>query len=165
MAIVRARNPLRWLRWTLFVLGVMGVLAVTVLVAAYQFGNAGQGEEQARLPAAARTDERTITAGEGFSYTQTSEGRPIFSIHAARSRQDREDMAFLETVDLEIFRDDGETYKVSSERAQVNQASWAADLEGDVRITGWGELELEARALRLEHGGQVLTSVGAVEFR
>lgn len=164
MAVVRARNPLIWVRRALLVAGILAVLGVGLLLAAYRFGSAGQRQD---APAAARaqTDDSTVTAGQGFDYAQTSEGRRVFRIRAERSRQDRDDMAFLEEVFLEIYRDDGETYTVTSRRARVNQRNWDARLEGDVVIQGWQNLELKARAVELQNGGQVLTSVGAVEFR
>jgi len=165
MAIVRARNPYLWIRWLLLAVGVLGAVALTVFLAAYQFGRAGQEEtgETAETPAP-RTDAETLTAGQGFDYTQTSEGRRVFRIRAAESQRDRRDTAYLETVILDVFRDDGEVYTITSERARVNEQSWDAELEGDVVMSGWGELEVRARAIKLLQGGQVLVSVGAVEL-
>ncbi len=164
MAIVRARSPFVWLRRALFALGVLALLGVGLLFAAYRFGSAGQVEE---APAVAnrQIDEGTVTAGEGFDYTQITENRQVFRLRAAKSRQDRESMAYLEEVRFEIFRPDGETYTVTSDSATVNQRNWDTELHGNVVLTGWEEFELEARALKLEAEGQLLTSVGAVEFR
>lgn len=168
MAIVRARSPFVWVRRVLFAFGILAVLGVGLLFAAYRFGSAGRGVRPSgdvETPAAGRTDEATVTAGEGFDYTQTSGSRKVFRLRAARSRQDREEMAYLEQVLLEIYRQDGDVYTVTSHSARVNQRNWDAELEGDVIVTGWEELELRARALKLENEGQVLTSIGAVEFR
>ncbi len=165
MAIVRARNPFVWVRRALLALGVFGFLGVGLLFAAYRFGSAGRGEESPVAAAGGQTDDRTVTAGTGFDYTQISESRQVFRIRADRSRQDRQEMAYLEQVELEIYRQDGGTYTVTSRSARVDQKSWDSRLEGDVVLTGWEDLELRARALELGEGGQVLTSVGAVEFR
>lgn len=164
MAIVRAKNPLRWVRRALLILGLAGIAGVTVLLAAYRFGNAGRVDREEVPEPSANIDERTVTAGEGFDYTQTSEGNRVFRIRAAKSRQDRADWAFLEEVHLEIYREDGQTTSVTSRRARVNQQTWAAELEGDVVMQGWENLELRARGLELLDGGQQLISVGAVEF-
>ena len=163
MAIVRARNPLRWVRRALLALGLLGTAGVALLLAAYKFGKAGGGEAE-EAQTSANIDERTVTAGEGFDYTQTSEGRPVFRIRAARSRQDRAEWAFLEDVYLEIYRDDGQTTSVTSRRARVNRQNYAAELDGDVVMRGWEHLELRARGLELLDGGQQLQSIGAVEF-
>ncbi|MEE8525038.1 MAG: LPS export ABC transporter periplasmic protein LptC, partial [Thermoanaerobaculia bacterium] len=164
MAIVRAKNPLRWVRRALLALGLASIAAVAVLLAAYRFGNAGRVDKEEVTQPTTHIDERTVTAGEGFDYTQTTEGKRVFRIRAARSRQDRADWAFLEEVHLEIYREDGQTISVNSRRARVNQQTWAAELEGDVVIRGWENLELRARGLELLDGGQQLMSVGAVEF-
>ncbi len=165
MAIVRARSPFVWLRRALFALGVVALLGVGLLFAAYRFGSAGRVEETPGLAAIPQIDEGIVAAGEGFDYTQISQSRQVFRLRAARSRQDREEMAYLEDVMLEVFRQDGGTFTVTSRSATVNQRSRDAELLGDVVLTGWEDLELRARALKLENEGQVLTSVGAVEFR
>ncbi len=164
MAVIRAKNPLRWVRRALLLLGLMSTAAVALLFAAYRFGSAGRIEEAEVQEAGEAIDERTIAAGQGFDYTQTSEGERVFRIRAARNRQDRADWAFLEEVALEIYREDGHTTRVTSRRARVNQKTWAAELEGDVVLRGWEDLELRARGLELVEGGQQLTSIGAVEF-
>lgn len=164
MTIVRAQSPFRWLRRLLLLLGVLTVLAIIVLLAAFQFGRTDRVivADGSNAP---DTNPDAVTAGQGFEYTQLSEGRRVFRLRADRSRQDRKDTAYLEEVVLDIFRQDGETYTITSNKAQVNQKSWAARLEGDVVISGWDDLVLEARELELLDGGQVLESVGAVEFR
>lgn len=159
----RATDPVVWIRRILLLLGISAVLALAVLIGAYRFGAADR-EGRDPAPTAARTDDRTITAGEGFDYTQTSEGEDVFRIRAQRSAKDREENVFLEAVTLDVFRDDGETYRVTSERARVNERTWDARLEGDVTISGWGDLELEARVLQLRHGGHLLLSEGEVQF-
>lgn len=163
--LVRARSPVVWLRRILLSIGLLTLVGIAILLAAYRFG---QVERPADDPNVAtpeiRADEDAVTAGEGFDYTQWSDGQRVFRIRAERSQRNRDDTATLETVTLDIHRDDGEIYTVTSRRAQVNQRSWASILEGDVEIAGWGDLTVRARALELQQGGQVLISRGAVEF-
>ncbi len=165
MARQRARSPVFWIRRLLLVVGILGVGSLILMLAAYRFGKSGLGTEDTEAPATASTDDAAVTAGEGFDFVHTIEGRRVFRIRAEKSLQDREDTIHLETVILDVFREDGETYRVNSNSARVNERTWEARLEGDVKVSGWGELELEARALDLQHGGQLLVSLGAVRFR
>lgn len=165
MAVVKARSPVVWIRRLLLTAGLIGVMVLALLIVAYQFGKTGLQDESDDNPAAASTDESTLTAGEGFAYVQTIEGRQVFHIQAEKSLQDRQDTTYLETVILDIFREDGETYRVTSDHARVNESTWEARLEGNVVVSGWGDLVLEARAFDLRQGGQLLLSHGAVQFR
>lgn len=167
--LVRARSPLAWLRPVLLTLGILSIAGLSLMLAAYRFGQAthpgaeGSATETARP--ASPEDADQVVKGQGLDFTQTSEGEPVFRIRAEESRQDREGNSVLQTVTLDIFRENGETYTVTSEMGRVNENTWDARLEGDVVLTGWGGFELEARTLTVQHGGQLLQSVGAVEFR
>lgn len=161
--LVRARRPFYWLRPVLLALGLLAVSGVLLLLAAYRFGRTEAADEAAEVRTSS-PGERVLT-GQGFEFTQTSAGTPVFRIRAAESEQDRDGTSYLTTVDLDIYREDGRTYKIKSDRARFNEGSRDARLEGHVVLSGWDQLELEARALELRHQGQVLTSSGAVEFR
>ena len=165
MARQRARSPVLWIRRFLLAVGLVGVGSLVLMLAAYRFGKSGLESEDSETPPPASTAEEAITAGEGFDFVHTIEGRRVFRIRAEKSLQDRDDTIHLETVILDVFREDGETYRVVSDSARVNEGTWEARLEGNVVVSGWGELELEARALDLQHGGQLLVSLGAVRFR
>ena len=161
----QAASPVIWIRRILLIIGLMSVGSLGLMLAAYRFGKSGLETEDDESVAAAPADDAAITAGEDFDFVHTIEGRRVFRIRADQSRQDRQDTIYLETVILDVFREDGETYRVTSNNARVNERSWEARLEGDVLVSGWGDLELEARALELRQGGQVLVSLGAVRFR
>ncbi len=164
MALVRARSPVVWIRRLLLIVGLAGVMTLGLMLVAYKFGRSGlEGADDP--PAAARTDESTVTSGQGFAFVHTIDGRPVFNIQAETNLRDRQDTTYLETVVLDIYREDGETYQVTSNNARVNETTWDAHLEGDVVVSGWGDLQLEARAFDLQHSGQVLVSRGAVQFR
>ncbi len=165
MARHKARSPVFWIRRLLLAVGLIGVGSLVLMLAAYRFGKSGLETEDAEAPATTATDDAAITAGEGFDFVHTIERRRVFRIRAEKSLRDREDTTHLETVILDVFREDGETYRVTSKNAKVNERTWEARLEGDVVVSGWGDLELEARALDLQNGGQLLASVGAVKFR
>ncbi len=158
----RVRSPVVWLRPLLLLLGFLAIGAVVLLLAAYRFGRTETPDETAEPPAR-RTAEQ-ILSGQGFDYTQTIEGERVFRIRADESQQDRDGTSFLTTVLLDIYREDGQTYTVKSSNARINEETWEARLEGDVKLAGWDKLELETRALELRRQGQVLLSNGAVEF-
>lgn len=164
MALERARSPVVWIRRVLLAVGLLGVMTLVLLLVAYRFGQTGldDGDDEGRTAAA--TAEETLTAGEGFAWTHTIEGRQIFQIQAEKNLQDRQDTTYLETVVLDIFREDGERYRVTSNNARVNEATREARLEGDVVVSGWGDLVLKARAFDLQQEGRILSSIGAVEF-
>lgn len=166
--IVRAKSPVRWLRRILLAVGFLALGSLGIMLAAYQFGrtdrNTPLAEEREGLDV--DTDEETVTAGQGFDYVQWSQGHKVFRIRAERSQQDRDETATLESVTLDVFRsEEDQVYTVTSRDARVNQNTWTAQLEGDVVIRGWDDLILEARAIDLKDGGQILESRGAVEFR
>lgn len=161
MAARRARSPFVWLRRVLLVLGVLLVAALVVLLAAYRFGRQEAPPDDTPLPAESGMPQQ----GKGFDYTQYSDGEPMFRIRAERSRQDREENAFLEGVLLDVYREDGEAYTITSQEAVFRARTRSAELRGDVFLRAWDELELRARGLLLEADGQVLTSEGAVELR
>jgi len=161
--LVRARSPYFWLRPVLLAAGLLAIGGVVLLLAAYRFGRTDAGDERGETRVGA-PGERVLT-GHGFDFTQTSGGTPVFRIRAAESQQDRDGTSYLTTVDLDVFREDGRTYRITSESARFHEGSRDARLEGNVVLSGWDQLELEARALELRHQGQVLTSSGAVEFR
>ena len=146
--VIRARSPFAWLRPVLLTLGLLLVAGLALMIAAYQFGRS-ESATAVTEGSATRPEAGQMVAGQGFDYTQTTEGDPVFRIRAEKSRQDRNGNSFLETVILDVFRQDGNAYTVQSERARVDENSWDARLEGNVVITGWENLELEARAIEL----------------
>lgn len=162
----KARSPLAWLRPVLLVLGILAIGSVILMMAAYRFGRTTSPDEteDRRTPDAG---ERVL-AGEGFDYTQTSEGVALFRIQAAESRQDRDGTSYLTTVKVTVHHENGQTYEVTSRGAIFKErtagGALKARLEGDVELSGWDKLRLKARALEFLQGGEVLESVGAVEF-
>ena len=164
MAFQRARSPVVWIRRALLTVGLLGVMTLVLLLVAYRFGRTGLDEADGEGRTAAATGEETLTAGEGFAWTHTIEGRQIFQIKAERNLRDRQDTTYLETVIMDIFREGGERYRVTSNNARVNESTREARLEGDVVVSGWGDLVLKARAFDLQQEGRILVSLGAVEF-
>ncbi len=159
----RARSPFVWVRRLLLLLGLLGVATLGVMLGAYRF--AKPEDPTSRRPRQNLADANTIESGEGLDHTQTSEGHPVFRIRAEKSRQQRDNTAYLEGVLLDIFRPDGGVYAIRSDTAVFNQPAGKAKLAGNVVLKGWGDLEVLTRDLELEQNGQLLTSTGEVEFR
>lgn len=160
--IVKAKTPFRWLRRFVLFLGLASVAGVILVFVAYNFGKGDDGSS-ADL-SAANTDSDTVTAGRNIDYVQTSGGRQVFRVRAAKSVQDKEETSFLENAIFDFFREGNTSYKIESQKARLNQKTGEALLEGDVKVTGFGDLELRARSLRLLQNGQILESSGVVEF-
>lgn len=161
--LAKARQPFLWVRRLLLGLGLLGVAGLAVVLLAYNFGRGTteRATSRDRLPG----NENAVSSGQNIDYVQTSAGRKVFRVRAARSEQDRADTSFLEQPIFDFFHDDGSTYTITSQKARLNQKSLEALLEGDVVVKGWGDLELMARAIELQQNGQILESRGAVEFR
>lgn len=161
--IVKAKTPFRWLRRLVLLLGLASAAGVILVFVAYNFGKGDDDGSSADL-AAANTDSDTVTAGRNIDYVQTSGGRQVFRVRAAKSVQDKEETSYLEDAIFDFFREGDTSYKIESKKARLNQKTGEALLEGDVKVTGFGDLELRARSLSLQQNGQILESSGVVEF-
>lgn len=161
--IVKAKTPFKWLRRLVLLLGLASVAGVILVFVAYNFGKGDDDGSSAEL-SASNTDSDTVTAGRNIDYVQTSGGRQVFRVRAAKSVQDKEETSFLENAIFDFFREGGTSYKIESQKARLNQRTGEALLEGDVKVTGFGDLELRARSLSLQQNGQILESSGVVEF-
>ena len=85
------------------------------------------------------------------------EGTPLFHIRADGIRQDIAGIAHLESVDLELYRENGDVVKVRSNEAEYDQNSYNATLKGQVHLEGNG-LDLRTRTLDVSRDGQDLRS-------
>ncbi|MEM9593063.1 MAG: LPS export ABC transporter periplasmic protein LptC [Acidobacteriota bacterium] len=162
----RAKTPFRWLRRVLLLAGVAGVAGLVLLLMAYSFGNVETQDPSTAASGGSGdgTDDDAVTQTENIDYVQTSGGQRVFRVRAARSFQDEQDVSRLQDVTLDIFRDDGDVYTIKSDRAEIDQSSLEAQLEGNVVVRGLGELVLRTRALEVKQKGGVLESNGAVEL-
>jgi LPS export ABC transporter protein LptC len=162
--IVKAKTPFRWLRRFILLLGLASVAGFVLVFVAYNFGKGGDDASSPEL-SAANTDSDAVTSGRNVDYVQTSGGRQVFRVRAAKSVQDKEETSFLEDAIFDFFREGGTSYRIESQKARLNQKTGEALLEGDVKVTGFGDLELKARSLSLLQSGQILESQGMVEFK
>lgn len=158
----------RLARWRNVLLAVLG-LVVAALVGLYYVGR--QATPPAEAPAgtetsSARVDELadTVAASDAFDFTQTIEGRPVFSLHGDRFQANREGVVDLEGVRLRLYRE-GQEYVVASERARYDGNSQEATLTGGVDLQGTDRFALRAPRLQMLRGGKVVRADGPVAFR
>lgn len=162
--IVKAKTPFLWLRRFVLLLGLASVAGVVLVFVAYNFGKGDDSEQDPTELSPSNTDSDAVTAGRNIDYVQTSGGRQVFRVRAAKSVQDKEETSFLENAIFDFFREGNTSYKIESRKARLNQRTGEALLEGDVLVTGFADLELKARSLSLLRNGQILESPGVVEF-
>lgn len=159
MARVRARAPHRLLRILLLVLGLAMIASIAVILALHRFAAASRptslvsdsGEPLATLA------EDEVSRGQQFEVRRAIEGTPLFHIRADGIRQDIAGIAHLESVDLELYREDGGVVKVRSNEAEYNQNNYNANLIGQVHLEGNG-IDLRTRTLEVSRDGQDLRS-------
>lgn len=148
------------------------LLAVLLVVAAvfglYYFGRAGLDQLREPPPVADENllgqGQEVTTTSQGFDYTQYDEGRELFRLRGATYQEDRSDEVHLQSVDLLIYRPDGSQFHVLGEEALYNRKDNAAEISGDVRVTGPQQLKLHSERLEVGQQGQRINSPQPVTF-
>ncbi len=161
--ITKAKTPFVWLRRLVLFLGIIALGSVVLIFIAYNFGKESL-DPSAPGDQAPPTSTDTVTSGRNVDYVQTSGGRQVFRVRAAKSLQDKADTSFLEDAIFDFYREGATSYTIQCQKARLNQRTGEAHLEGDVIVTGFGDLVLKARSLDLLQNGQILESLGVVEF-
>ncbi|MCB1058175.1 MAG: LPS export ABC transporter periplasmic protein LptC, partial [Acidobacteria bacterium] len=159
MPAPRAKIPLFIrLRKALLVLAVVFIVALFGL---YRLGRQGLTQPEVAEPETLEPGEaETTTRSKGFDYTQYQDERRVFRVRGATYRADKEGLAHLEDVNIELFRADGESYQAISQRATYDQAASSAVLEGSVQLAGPDDLKLWTEKLSVgEEGDRVSSSV------
>ncbi|MEO8195603.1 MAG: LptA/OstA family protein [Thermoanaerobaculia bacterium] len=159
--------------------GLLALLLVAVagLVGLYLLGRQGAPGETADGAAArpAATDaakrasdeaqraDNVVASSDAFDFTQSLEGKPVFSVHGDRFRTTREGKVELEGVRFQIYRD-ATSYSVASDTAAYDTNSQEALLTGNVKLAG-GALEIASGQLQLSRGGKFLVAEGPIALR
>lgn len=160
----RAERPYRRLRRILLVLGVASILVVVLLLVAYNFGQSGIDLDAE--PSSGSVDTQgAVSLAEKVRYSNSTGGVKIFEVWAENQRLDEDGVSHLDDVRVEFFRQDGASYVVTSRRATLDETTLAALFEGDVKVRGWRNMELDARAIDVSRGGRIINSLGAVDIR
>lgn len=105
-----------------------------------------------------------VLAGEGFDYAYTEGGRTVLGIHGDRMLSDRDNNVILEGVGLTLYREDGDTFHLTSAEGTYNLETEQTELRGDVVVEGPDGLRLATDRLTV-HRGQLIQSKAPVRFR
>jgi hypothetical protein len=147
------------------------LLALAGLAGLFLLGRQGAPDDEAEMVApgagggapgagAADRDANVVASSDAFDFTQSLEGRPVFSVHGDRFQTTRDGKIELEGVRFEIFRE-ATSYSVASDRATYDSNSQEALLTGNVRLAG-GELAVESGRMQLSRGGKLLVAEGPI---
>ena len=110
------------------------------------------------------------TVLSGFDYAQTSAGKPKFQVHAERTVGFAQGAGLpstwygLETVSLTLFSEEGEPFRVRSDRADYDPRTKAMHLKGNVVMTEKSGLELKTASVDYDPAADVLHVPGPVEM-
>ena len=162
------KTTTRTLRVLRTILLVSLVAFIALVVALYRFGRSGV--DTPAVTERAMDDEGTpetrVMAGSGFDYRVTQGEQTLARIRADRVLSEEEDVIVLQGVNpIEIYREDGDLYKVFSDTGTYNLDSQETHLEGNVRIEGPRGLELLSGGLSIGRRAQVVTSDTPVSFK
>jgi lipopolysaccharide export system protein LptA len=164
--MARGKTTTRTLRALRAVL-LLGLIGFIVLVVAlYRFGRAGLPGAEPRTATPAQGEQPAVMVGHGFDYLVTEGEETIARIRAARILAEREEEIVLEGIDpIEVYRDDGDVYRVFAERGTYDLSSQETVLDGNVRVEAPRGLELSARTLTIGRRGHNVVSRDPVSFR
>ena len=154
--------------------GLLAALLVALagLAGLYLLGRQGapDGTDENAGTAAAKPEtqspanaENVVASSDAFDFTQSLEGKPVFSVHGDSFRTTRDGRVELAGVKFQIYRD-ATSYSVASDNAAYDTNSQEAVLTGNVKLTG-GELEIASGELQLSRGGKFLAAAGPIALR
>ena len=146
-----------------------GLVAFIALVATlYRFGRSGMTTPagDASEKGEASPAELAVMSGQGFDYLVTQGEQPIARLRADRVISQEEDEVVLEGLNpIEIYRQDGDLYRIFSDRGTYNFTTQETSLQGHVRIEGPGGMELLTEGLSMGRRARMVSSDSAVRFR
>ncbi len=166
MVLVSRRPTYRPLAIARRVLLAALLLFVTAVVIFYFVGRLRRQGPGAAADGSAGIGARgdLVLSGEGFDYEVTEGDEKIFRVQAERVVSDRQDQVVLETVQIEIPRDDGTDVLIEGERGVYHLESGQARIEGDVRAHDAEGLVLTGEGFEVRKDGKVIVSTSEVSF-
>ena len=159
----RTTTPTLKLLRAALLLALVGFLAL--VFALYRFGKSGMSQPQRAGEAAEEEQQETVMAGEGFDYLITQGETSIARIRAKTIASQTDDQVALEEISpIEVYRDDGEIYRVYADRGTYNLDTQETRLRSDVRLEGPRELKMITERLNMTNRGRWVESTAAVSF-
>ena len=157
----RRRPPIAGLRRLLLVLFIVGLAVVAAVFALRRRGDkppvdGGGG--------GLRPEGEITLIGEGFEYTLSEDGRPVFDIQGESVKVRRGTVVLLEDVSLTLYDEEGTPYRVAAKEASYDRESHEASLDGSLRLIGPEGLVLTADGLTIGNQGQRVETRGPAEL-
>ncbi len=155
------RPPIAGLRRLLLALFIVGLAVVAAVFALRRRGDKPPVDAGGAGP---RPEGEITLIGEGFQYTLSEEGRPVFDIQGASVKVRRGTVVLLEDVALTLYDEQGTPYHVAARQASYDRESHEASLDGALRLIGPDGLVLTADGLTVGHQGQRVETRGPAEL-
>lgn len=158
--------------WEILVL-LFGAVFLALVVYSFRPGRrpaSGRAGVAVESPPSAEDGGQPMTVSQGFDYTETVGGKPIFRIQSERT------VGFgaaaglvpnvyaLESVALTLYPDRGAPVTVRAEKAQYDHRTNEAVLSGNVRWTDEKGAIGETAKLEFHPAAHVLTAPGPIHF-
>jgi lipopolysaccharide export system protein LptA len=158
--------------WEILVL-LFGAVFLALIVYSFRPGRrpaSGRAGDAVPSPPSAQDGGQPMTVSQGFDYTETVGGKPIFRIQSERT------VGFgaaaglvpnvyaLESVALTLYPDRGSPVTVRAEKAQYDHRTNEAVLSGNVRWTDEKGAIGETAKLEFHPAAHALTAPGAIHF-
>jgi lipopolysaccharide export system protein LptA len=136
------------------------ILVTAAIAALYLFGRQGAAPvpEPQPLPVVAAQPD-VVAVSDAFDFTQSIEGKPVFSIHGDSFSTARDSHVELAGVRVELYRGE-EKYAVASRMARYDPNTREAELSGGVTLEGRDGLRVTSEILALSRGGELLEAKG-----
>lgn len=161
---IRKNRAIRRLRWVTLLATVAAVAAVVALFVHGHRQSPPQLQDEPKAETVEPTGE-LVTVGEGFEQTFSEGDRKVFTVRGDRYAVDREGAVYLDGVEVTIYREDGSEYRIEARKARFDIEKQEGTLEGGVRISAPGGMELETPHLEVSHHAKQIRSNVPVEFR
>lgn len=148
---------------------LLGLLLALVggLVLLYWFGRVGSGQAVLPRPTGIGEEdppEEAAVVGSGFDYTFAEKGVTVFHLRGESYRAQRSGRIQIEGMGLTLYAEDGSSYEVESDRAELDEDSEDASFDGNVRVHGPRDLILTTARLELKEKGTLLLGNEPLSF-
>jgi len=161
---IRKNRAIRRLRWLVLLATLAAVAAVVALFVANRDEAPPPVVEDADAEAMEPTGD-LVTVGEGFERTFSEGDREVFTVRGDRYGVDRQNVVYLEGVEVTVNREDGARYVIEAKTARFDLEKREGRLEGDVRVAAPDGMELSAPHLIVTRSGERIRSDAPVELR
>ncbi|HEX6199324.1 MAG TPA: LptA/OstA family protein, partial [Thermoanaerobaculia bacterium] len=155
---LRRNRAIRRLRRVVLVAAVLAIAGVTALYVLRRSGPVPEPEDD--FAAGLEPSGELVTVGEGFERTFSEGDRPVFTVSGDKYAVDREGIVRLEGVTVEVYQEDGSSYRVEGARGRFDVEKQEGRLTGGVTITTPSGVAATMDQLHVRERGRLLASQG-----